>query len=88
MIEWQLERSPRGRLEHLQFAPISFDASFQEIFATGATRTLVLIDDGCAAIPAACSYLVEQQVHRLFLVRLLAPDGRDGVAPAPTHAPA
>ncbi|MCB0809398.1 MAG: amino acid adenylation domain-containing protein, partial [Flavobacteriales bacterium] len=47
LIKWQVRTSTLGE-EHrtLQFAPISFDVSFQEIFTTLAQGgTLVLIDD-------------------------------------------
>src|SRR5262249_41456095 len=44
LICWQLNRSGAAPLRTLQFAPLSFDASFQEIFSTWcAGGTLVLI---------------------------------------------
>ncbi|HRW90134.1 MAG TPA: AMP-binding protein, partial [Flavobacteriales bacterium] len=47
LIEWQVRTSVLGEGDRtLQFAPISFDVSFQEIFTTLAQGgTLVLIDD-------------------------------------------
>jgi amino acid adenylation domain-containing protein len=53
----------------LQFAPISFDVSVQEMFTTWSTGgTLILIDDETRCDPRdLLSYLVSQQVHRIFL---------------------
>jgi amino acid adenylation domain-containing protein len=70
LLQWQNEHSLAGPgTRTLQFAPLSFDVSFQEIFATLTTGgTLVLLDeeqrldfDGLLAL------LDEQAVNRLFL---------------------
>ncbi|WP_193200007.1 non-ribosomal peptide synthetase, partial [Nostoc sp. MG11] len=69
LIQWQLTHScvPAGCT--LQFAPISFDVSFQELFATwcGGGK-LVLISESDRRDPAALLELIQtQQVERLFL---------------------
>ncbi len=71
MIWWQLAHtrvsSPGART--LQFAPLSFDVSFQEMFATWcAGGTLVLIDEDMRRDAyALLAYLQEQRIERLFL---------------------
>ncbi|GAA1299952.1 non-ribosomal peptide synthetase [Saccharothrix xinjiangensis] len=67
----------------LQFAPISFDVSFQEIFSTLCSGgTLVLLDERRRRDPGLLARtLVEQRVNRLFLpaavLHPLAVAGRD-----------
>jgi acyl transferase domain-containing protein len=53
----------------LQFAPLSFDVSFQEIFATLTTGgTLVLVDDDLRVDPyRLLRYIEEHAVNRIFL---------------------
>ncbi|MBE7384646.1 MAG: amino acid adenylation domain-containing protein [Leptolyngbya sp. SIO1E4] len=70
LILWQLERSSaKYGTKTSQFAPISFDVSFQEIFSTwlsGGTLILVAEDtrrDGVALL----KLLMQQGVERLFL---------------------
>ncbi|NES23313.1 MAG: AMP-binding protein, partial [Symploca sp. SIO3E6] len=70
LILWQLENtkvSPPAKT--LQFAPISFDVSFQEIFSTWCGGgTLVLIPEELRRDPVALLYLLrEQPIERLFL---------------------
>ncbi|HEX9942664.1 MAG TPA: non-ribosomal peptide synthase/polyketide synthase [Thermoanaerobaculia bacterium] len=69
MIAWQLRASVPGPLRTLQFASLSFDVSFQEIFATwGAGGTLVLISEEERRDPAALlRVLTEGRIERLFL---------------------
>ena len=70
LLQWQLARSAAGRgARTLQFAPISFDVSFQEIFATLCSGgSLVLIDDdGRRDSQRLLSTLRDQHVNRLFL---------------------
>jgi len=69
LICWQLKRSAVTPLRTLQFAPLSFDASFQEIFSTWcAGGTLVLITEEIRRDPVALSrYLSRTQIERLFL---------------------
>jgi len=70
LILWQQEQSISGPgSKTLQFAPLSFDVSFQEIFATltiGAT--LVLIDDDLRLDPVnLLEYIGKHKVDRIFL---------------------
>ncbi|MDJ0737526.1 MAG: amino acid adenylation domain-containing protein, partial [Nostocaceae cyanobacterium] len=70
LILWQLENttvSPKAKT--LQFAPISFDVSFQEIFSTWCGGgTLVLISEEVRRDPVALLHLLrEKQIERLFL---------------------
>ncbi len=70
LIFLQLENttvSPKAKT--LQFAPISFDVSFQEIFSTWCGGgTLVLISEKVRRDPVALlSLLREKQIERLFL---------------------
>lgn len=53
----------------LQFSPISFDVSFQEIFTCWASGgTLVVIDDDCRRDSSALlAFLRESRIERLFL---------------------
>ncbi|MEM6403793.1 MAG: amino acid adenylation domain-containing protein, partial [Cyanobacteria bacterium P01_D01_bin.116] len=70
LIKWQLKNTTvSNRAKTLQFAPISFDVSFQEIFSTWcAGGTLVLIEDELRRNPVALlDLLAEKQVERLFL---------------------
>jgi len=70
LICWQVQHTavpPDART--LQFAPISFDVSFQEIFSTWcAGGTLVLISEELRRDPMALLQLLqEQSIARLFL---------------------
>ncbi len=71
LLHWQKQQSaalePGART--LQFTPISFDVSFQEIFSTLiAGGTLVLIQDDCRRDPVTLiRYLKTEQIQRLFL---------------------
>ena len=70
LIIWQRESSilPRGA-RTLQFAPIIFDASFQEIFSTWCSGgTLVLISEQVRVDAFfLLRFLAEQEINRLFL---------------------
>lgn len=70
LIAWQLENAmSNSKAKTLQFAPVSFDVSFQEIFSTWCGGgVLVLISeeirrDACALL----RLLVEAEIERLFL---------------------
>ncbi|MEM9218553.1 MAG: amino acid adenylation domain-containing protein [Cyanobacteria bacterium P01_F01_bin.150] len=70
LITWQqgittIDHAPKT----LQFAPISFDVSFQEIFSTWCTGgTLVLCNDDIRREPQALLHLLAQErIERLFL---------------------
>lgn len=70
LIEWQLGNSIGGvGTRTLQFTPLSFDVSFQELFATWASGgELVLIDDQTRRDPRALlAYLALHRIERLFL---------------------
>ena len=70
LLLWQKEQSAAtNHLNTLQFAPLGFDVSFQEIFATLCFGgTLVLIDQQERINPAyLLQYIKDQQIARLFL---------------------
>jgi amino acid adenylation domain-containing protein len=70
LIQWQQRHSSAGAgTRTLQFAPLSFDVSFQEIFSTLTTGgTLVLIDDDTRLDPQRLlGFLREQKVSRIFV---------------------
>ncbi|WP_162817734.1 amino acid adenylation domain-containing protein [Niabella yanshanensis] len=70
LIQWQVENSEMGALSRtVNFSPLTFDVSFQEIFSTFAVGgTLFLIDDDLRLDPAALlSFLETHQINRLFL---------------------
>lgn len=71
LITWQLgdSRVNEAQARTLQYSPLSFDVSFQEIFATwSAGGTLVLIPEGLRRDPhRLLRLMVERRVERLFL---------------------
>lgn len=70
LINWQKKHSKAtSQSNTLQFAPLSFDVSFQEIFATLTTGgKLVLIEDDLRLDPYHLLRFIQQSsVHRLFL---------------------
>jgi amino acid adenylation domain-containing protein len=70
LIAWQLRNSSMaGEARTLQFASLSFDVSFQEMFSTWcAGGTLVLVDEETRRDPAALlNFILEQRIERLFL---------------------
>lgn len=70
LIRWQKKQSVcSSKSKTLQFTPLGFDVSFQEIFATFSTGgTLVLIDDEDRLDPnKLLQYVDQQQINRLFL---------------------
>jgi amino acid adenylation domain-containing protein len=70
LIEWQTAVPTFGLGQRtLQFTSLSFDVSFQEIFATWCSGgTLVLMDESLRWDPAALwSRLDRERIHRLFL---------------------
>lgn len=69
LISWQLDQSAAGVGRTLQFAPLSFDVSFQEMFATwGCGGTLVLVDPETRRDPRLLvESLDRERVERLFL---------------------
>ena len=70
LLRWQQTQSAAGPgTRTLQFAPLSFDVSFQEIFATLSTGgTLVLLDEAQRQdMTVLLDYIDYQQVNRVFL---------------------
>jgi amino acid adenylation domain-containing protein len=70
LLHWQQDNSEAGPgTRTLQFAPLSFDVSFQEIFATlGTGGTLVLLEDEqLLDLTQLLRFIGAQQVNRLFL---------------------
>lgn len=70
LVRWQQKRSAaRPGSKTLQFAPLSFDVSFQEIFATLSTGgTLVLIENEVRTDPVrVLSIIQEENISRIFL---------------------
>ncbi|MUG94288.1 amino acid adenylation domain-containing protein [Scytonema sp. UIC 10036] len=70
LILWELQNPLiHSGVKTLQFAPISFDASFQEMFSTWfAGGTLLLVEEELRREPLALlNFLTEQKVERLFL---------------------
>ncbi len=82
LIHWQNNNSLCGPgTKTLQFSPLGFDVSFQEIFATLTTGgTLVLINDDQRLNPAGLlEFIAENNINRIFLpfvaLQLLAETG-------------
>lgn len=70
LISWQLGHSVCGIGSNtLQFAALSFDVSFQEMFSTWAVGgTLVMVaEDTRRDLVELTRYIEEQNIHRLFL---------------------
>ncbi|NET45429.1 amino acid adenylation domain-containing protein [Okeania sp. SIO2B3] len=70
LLQWQQQETIVGQgAKTLQFAPISFDVSFQEIFSTWCSGgTLVLVSSELRLDPLALmEFLTHNQVERLFL---------------------
>jgi amino acid adenylation domain-containing protein len=70
LLSWQKKHSKSTTgFNTLQFAPLSFDVSFQEIFATLTTGgTLVLVDEALRIDPnRLLNYIEENAVNRIFL---------------------
>jgi amino acid adenylation domain-containing protein len=70
LLRWQANHSVAGAGSRtLQLAPLSFDVSFQEIFATLSTGgTLVMVDESFRIdLEALLEYIDNQKVNRLFL---------------------
>lgn len=70
LLSWQQKESiSAAGINTLQFAPLTFDVSFQEIFATLTTGgTLVLVDEEMRVDPyPLLRYIEQHQVNRIFL---------------------
>jgi len=68
LIRWQIENGPPG-LATLQFAPVCFDVTLQEVFSTLCTGgTLMLASDEMRRDPDRLLDMIEQcSIQRLFL---------------------
>ena len=70
LLQWQQKNSIAGTgTKTLHFAPLGFDVSFQEIFATLLTGgTLVLMEDDLRLDPIRLlRFIQEQSIQRIFL---------------------
>jgi len=70
LLAWQQKHSISAcGINTLQFAPLTFDVSFQEIFATLTTGgTLVLVDETLRVDPnRLLGYIEQHSVNRIFL---------------------
>ena len=69
LINWQNNISTPGQFNTLQFAPISFDVSFQEIFSTLTSGgTLILTDEETRRDPLRLvDLIIKEKVERIFL---------------------
>ncbi|GMU95633.1 amino acid adenylation domain-containing protein [Ignavibacterium album] len=69
LIDWQNNYSTPGIYRTLQFAPISFDVSFQEIFSTLTSGgTLYLIDEKMRKDPfELIKFISQNKIERIFL---------------------
>ncbi|MBS1600362.1 MAG: amino acid adenylation domain-containing protein [Bacteroidetes bacterium] len=70
LLQWQKKHSKaKAGTKTLQFAPLSFDVSFQELFATLSTGgELVLIEDDMRLDPQNLLHFIqEQNINRIFL---------------------
>lgn len=70
LLLWQKDKSVAGPgTKTLQFSPLSFDVSFQEIFATFTTGgTLLLITDDLRLDPLRLlDFINEQKINRIFV---------------------
>ena len=69
LIEWQKKEFEKPEASTLQFTPVSFDVSFQEIFSTlSCGGKLVLIDDQSRRnAEALLEYISRERIERIFL---------------------
>lgn len=70
LIQWQQQHSVAGLgSKTLQFAPLGFDVSFQEILATLSTggELVMVVDDIRIDAERLLAFLEEKQVNRIFL---------------------
>lgn len=70
LIQWQAVHSTATEeTKTLQFSPVTFDVSFQEIFSTWCTGgTLVMVSDELRLdSPRLLEFIQDQQINRIFL---------------------
>ncbi|HYO67456.1 MAG TPA: amino acid adenylation domain-containing protein, partial [Archangium sp.] len=90
LLEWQLRQSVLPAPTTLQFASLSFDVSFQELFSTWCSGGTLVIPTAPVRqdMPALLAYLERHGVQRLFLPFVALQALADAVAhgaPLPTH---
>jgi amino acid adenylation domain-containing protein len=89
LVEWQIRQpTPLDAPRTLQFTPLTFDVSMQEMFSTWAAGgTLVLIPEETRRDPeATLRWIDEQRVERLFIIftpfqRIAEAADRTGIVP-------
>lgn len=89
LIQWQIREATRLPAPRtLQFTPLSFDVSLQEVFSTWCSGgTLVLISDDARRDPAATLHLlIEAEIEQLYIIytplqQLAEAAGRLGLFP-------
>ncbi len=88
LIDWHVAHARLGQAARtLQFAPLSFDVHFQEIFSTVATGgTLVLVPDIQRRDPGLLHRaLIERRIERIFVpyvaLQMIADASRDEAPP-------
>src|SRR5262249_38131778 len=69
LIDWQIRHTSESGGRTLQFAPLSFDVSFQECFSTWCSGgTLELIEEARRGdFEGLLEHIVQRDVRRLFL---------------------
>jgi amino acid adenylation domain-containing protein len=68
LLSWQLTQQGLGAARTLQFASLSFDVSFQEMFSTWCSGgSLVLVTEGMVRdAPAMLHFIAAQRIERCF----------------------
>jgi len=69
LVRWQLRHTVNPQAKTLQFTTLSFDVSFQEIFATwcGGGTLVLMEDDRARDMQAVAGVMATEGVERLFL---------------------
>ncbi|WP_338866177.1 amino acid adenylation domain-containing protein [Myxococcus stipitatus] len=69
LLMWQRGHSVKAEATTLQFAPLSFDVSFQEIFSTWCAGGRLVVPSAALRqdMPALLAFMADHQVERLFL---------------------
>jgi amino acid adenylation domain-containing protein len=88
LMHWQVSQT-QVPLRTLQFASLSFDVSFQEIFSTWLSGgTLVVVDSQTRLNPAALwEFVTERKLERLFLPVVMLQHLADAAAGSSRTAP-
>ncbi|MBZ4402539.1 AMP-binding protein, partial [Myxococcus sp. AS-1-15] len=69
LLLWQRAHSVKAEARTLQFASLSFDVSFQEIFATWSAGGTLVVPPAALRqdVPALLDFMASQRVERLFV---------------------